>query len=233
MTRSTEDPVFAPGKPESEGDLRGLIVDWGGVLTNSLESAMGAWADSEQVDLIHFATLMRTWFGNEANDEAAINPVHLLERGEMEVPDFEERLAEGLSGLAGTPVAPAGLLQRLFTQFVSAHDMNALVRRARQHGIRTALLSNSWGNQYPEHLFDGMFDAVVISGQVGMRKPEQRIYLHTVELIQLAPAECVFVDDLPHNVQAATTMGMVGVQHIDYETTATELESVFGVELRT
>ncbi len=215
-----------------EGTIRGLILDWGGVLTNSLASAMGAWAQSEQVDALHFATLMRAWLGNEAGQEAAINPVHLLERGEMEVPDFEHRLAEGLSDLAGAPVEANGLLGRLFSQFSSAHDMNALVRRARGHGIRTALLSNSWGDHYPDHLFDGMFDAVVISGQVGMRKPEERIYRHTVELIRLAPTECVFVDDLPHNVDAATALGMVGVHHVDYETTVVELEAVLGVDLR-
>ena len=61
-----------------------------------------------------------------------------------------------------------------------------------------------------------MFDAVVISGEVGMRKPEARIFEHTLELLGLPAAECVFVDDLPHNVAAAAGLGLVGVQHVSY-----------------
>ena len=91
--------------------------------------------------------------------------------------------------------------------------MTALVRRARHAGLRTGLLSNSWGNDYPRDGWDEMFDVVVISGEVGMRKPEPEIFHHTLDLIGLAAAECVFVDDLPHNVAAAVELGMVGVRH--------------------
>lgn len=205
-----------------------LVVDWGGVLTNSLDSAMIAWATEEQVDVSHFGELMQQWFGAAAQTEAAVNPVHLLERGEMEVPDFERELAAGLSAIAERPVRADGLLGRLFSRFRSAHDMNALVRRAREGGVRTALLSNSWGNQYPDDLFDGMFDAVVISGRVGMRKPEARIYRHTAELLALDPGSCVFVDDLRHNVVAAVDVGMIGIHHVDYDDTAEQLAAVFG-----
>ena len=66
--------------------------------------------------------------------------------------------------------------------------MTGLVRRAKSAGIRTALLSNSWGNTYPDHLFDGMFDVVVISGEVGMRKPEERIFRYTLDNSGCLPA---------------------------------------------
>jgi len=68
----------------------------------------------------------------------------------------------------------------------------------------------------------GMFDAVVISGEVGMRKPEHRIYLHTAEALDLEPAACVFVDDLRPNVEAAVELGFVGIHHHDYDATAIE-----------
>jgi len=189
---------------------------------------MAAWADAEDVEIDQFAAVMREWLGPSVEETSLVNPVHALERGEIEVPDFEVHLAQRLTSRLGRSIEPGGLLGRLFENFTHAHDMSALVRRARVGGIRTALLSNSWGNTYPDELFDGMFDAVVISGDVGMRKPEERIYRHTIDLIGLLPEECVFVDDLQHNVIAAVEIGMVGVRHVDYARTAGELDVLFG-----
>ena len=107
-----------------------------------------------------------------------------------------------------------------------------VVRRARRHGIRTGLLSNSWGNAYPRHEWDGLFDAVVISGEVGMRKPEPGIYRHTADLLGVEAVRCVFVDDLSPNVSGAANVGMVGVRHIAPEQTIDELEALFGLALR-
>ncbi len=208
--------------------LSGLIVDWGGVLTVGMPEAMGAWAAEEQIDITAFIEVMREWLGRDYAIEAAYNPIHALERGEMQVPQFEEHLAESLTTRTGQSVAAAGLLDRMFKFFRHSPDMIAYVRRAKEHGIRTALLSNSWGNNYPTDLFDGMFDAVVISGEVGMRKPDAQIYHHTLQAIDLPAAACVFVDDLMPNVVAARDLGLVGVHHTDYETTAAELDVLFG-----
>jgi putative hydrolase of the HAD superfamily len=76
-----------------------------------------------------------------------------------------------------------------------------------------------------------MFDTIVISGEVGMRKPEPRIYRHTCADLGLTPAECVFVDDLVHNVAAAVDVGMVGVHHTSYATTEAELSVLFDRDL--
>ncbi|MFI5101346.1 MAG: HAD family hydrolase [Actinomycetes bacterium] len=215
------DPVDAPS-------LRGLVVDWGGVLTHALGYAMTAWAVADGVDGEQFRALMREWLAPAAGAQAHDNPVHALERGEIEVPDFERRLAERLETTSGVPVDPEGLLGRMFERFEHAPNMVGLVRRAHASGIRTALLSNSWGtDDYPRDGWDQMFDVVVISGEVGMRKPEPEIFAHTVELLGLAAPECVFVDDLRHNVDAAVALGFVGIRHTSYETTAAELEVLF------
>jgi len=211
--------------------LQGLVLDWGGVLTTDLHSSMSAWADEEDVDLEQFGAVMRKWLGQEGEVESWVNPVHALERGEIEVPDFEIRLAQGLTERLGKPIEHAGLLQRLFAHFTHAHDMTGLVRRAKAAGVRTALLSNSWGNTYPDHLFDGMFDVVVISGEVGMRKPEERIYTYTLDKLGLPAQECAFVDDLRHNVDAAVALGMVGIHHERYEATAAEIDALYGMKL--
>ena len=209
--------------------LRGLIVDWGGVLTERLDLAGAGWAQSEGFDFEQYVEVLTSWVGPAYQLEARANPVHALERGEMTVPDFEAELAAKLDSTTGTTAIRAeGLLERMFAHFESAHAMNALVRRAHSSGIRTALLSNSWGNAYPRDGWEDMFDAVVISGEVGLRKPEPEIFWLTCKQIGLAPHECVFVDDMVLNVESARKLGMVAIEHRTYAETAAELERLFG-----
>jgi HAD superfamily hydrolase (TIGR01509 family) len=72
----------------------------------------------------------------------------------------------------------------------------------------------------------------VISGEVGMRKPEAEIYLHAARVLGVAPAACVFVDDLGPNVRAAVAVGMIGVRHRDVQTTIEELAAIFDKPFR-
>lgn len=213
-------------------ELRALVVDWGGVLTEPLDQAIRAWAEIDGVDFEHYVGVMREWLGTQQGELARDNPVAALERGEIEVPHFEEQLAARLGEVTGVPIEAAGLLQRMFDQFVHEPAMSALVLRAKRAGLRTGLLSNSWGNEYPREGWDQMFDAVVISGEVGMRKPEPEIFAHVLELLGVRAEETVFVDDLRPNVEAAEALGLVGVHHTSYADTAPALERLFGVPLR-
>lgn len=216
---------------DSAAARQGLIVDWGGVLTERLDLAVRAWAEHEHIDLEAYRRAMMRWLGPEEQLEATVNPIHALERGELAVPDFEQRLAAGMQHLDGHPVQAEGLLDRMFGYFERAHAMNSLVFRAHQHGIRTALLSNSWGNTYPRDGWDDMFDVVVISGEVGMRKPEREIFDLTCTRLEIAAHDCVFVDDLAVNTAAADDLGMTAVLHRSYDETAARLEELFGVPL--
>jgi epoxide hydrolase-like predicted phosphatase len=204
-----------------------LVTDWGGVLTTALDESMAAFVAADELDGEHLARAMRDLVG----EGAEFNPVHALERGEIEVPDFERRLAERLSAISGREVPAAGLLTRMFVWFKSEPTMINVVRRAHARGIRTALLSNSWGNEYPVEDWGDAFDAVVISGQVGMRKPEPEIFQHTLNLVGSKPADAVFVDDTPEHVRAAVELGMIGVHHVSYQQTVEELEAIFGMTL--
>ena len=214
-------------KPDSApSELRGLIVDWGGVLTAPIDAATAAWARHEGIDLELYRTVMRSWV------DASSSPIHDLERGELSPDDFERLLAEGFRE-RGVAVVADGLLARMLGGLRElSDDMVNLIRRARRHGLKTALLSNSWGEHYPEHLWVGAFDAVVISGRVGMRKPEAEIFRHTADLLQLEPGQCVMVDDLPANIHGAVAAGMVGVLHVSYQQTLEELEVLFDLPLR-
>ena len=212
-------------------DLRALVVDYGGVLTSPLQDAMQSWCEDDEVDAALFRRVMREWLGASYGDEAATNPVHALERGEIAIPDFERELAKRLHTHDGRPVEPEGLLERMFAGFRHEAPMMAAVRTARRRGLKTALLSNSWGLNYPRETWEGAFDAVVISGEVGMRKPEPAIYLHAARLLGLEPQQCVFVDDLAPNIRGAVEVGMVGVRHISPAETLRELEALFGLSL--
>lgn len=212
-------------------DLRALVVDWGGVLTGSVDSGVQKFLDSETFDLGAYEQVMGRWFGDIGRIEARMNPIHALERGELSGPDFEQQLAREMSEISGVHYDPTGLLQRMFQHFEHAHEMYALVRRAKERGIATGLLSNSWANDYPREMWQDMFDVVVISGEVGLRKPEPEIFRLTTDRLGLQPQQCVFVDDLKHNIAAAAALGWVGVHHVTYEQTAQELETLFGVPL--
>lgn len=197
--------------------LRGLVIDWGGVLTNSIRSTVQAWVGAEGIDWASYVACMRPWLTEAYGGPATPgNPVHALERGECSVPEFEALFASRLVRGDGGPVSPDGLLGRMFAASRPVPAMYDLVRKARSAGVRTCLLSNSWGSQWYDRTdFGELFDGVVISCEVGMRKPEPAIFRHAAELIGLPPAACVFVDDVEANITAAQACGMTGVLHCD------------------
>jgi epoxide hydrolase-like predicted phosphatase len=214
-------------------DPRALVVDYGGVLTEPLDDAMAQWCAAERVSAEGFAAVMKDWLGTSSGEAALTNPVHGLERGELTIEEFERELAQRLRTVDGGAVEAAGLLARMFAGFEAPQPaMLEALRQARSAGLRTALLSNSWGLDYPRAGWDELFDTVVISGEVGMRKPEPEIYLLAASRLGVAAAECVFVDDLAPNIRGAVAVGMVGIQHRDAEQTVGELEGVFGLSLR-
>lgn len=211
----------------SSEPLAGLIVDYGGVLTTSPRDSFRAWLQAEGIAPERFGELMREWLG----EDAAANPLHDLETGRLSPAEFERALAERLRGPDGDRPSPDGLLARMFAGYASAPEMVDVLRAAKRHGLRTALLSNSWGGDYDRGAWDGLFDAVVISGEVGLRKPDPEIFLLTARRLGLRPPQCVFVDDLAINVRGAAAVGMVGVHHTDLRSTVDELEALFGLTL--
>jgi epoxide hydrolase-like predicted phosphatase len=107
------------------------------------------------------------------------------------------------------------------------------LRRARAQGVRTGLISNSMGvDRYDRSTFPELFDGVVISGDVGMHKPQPEIFLLGAKRAGLAPEECVFVDDLRQNCEGAEAVGMTAVLHRGAESTLPRLEELLGVRLR-
>lgn len=197
-----------------------LLIDWGGVLTTNLIASFHAYCLRAQIDPM-------TLLGRFRTDPAARELLIALETGELEEATFELRFA----ALIGAE--PEGLIDGLFAGVEPDLAMLDAVRRAREAGVRTALVSNSWGvHRYPHEIFSELFDGVVISGEERMRKPSRRMYELGAERAGASAEQCVYVDDLPFNLTPAEEMGMAVVHHTSADTTIPELERLLGVALR-
>jgi putative hydrolase of the HAD superfamily len=200
---------------------RGLLVDFGGVLTTDVFSSFQAFCEAEGLEPDTVRDRFRA-------DPAAQRLLFDLEEGKLSEEEFEPRFAELLE------VADhAGLIDRLFSGMSPDDEMLVAVGRAKQAGVRTGLISNSWGRgRYDRSRFPELFDGTVISGEVGIRKPMPEIYEMGARAIGLSPPECVFVDDLPGNLKPARELGMATVHHRSAAETLPELERLLGVSLR-
>lgn len=203
---------------------RGLLIDFGGVLTTNVFEAFGDFAEAEGLDRHAIGTLFKT-------DREARNLLKDLESGAIDTHAFGPPFA-ARAGLA--PERADGVVRRMFSALRADEPMATMVRAARAAGIRTGLISNSWGDgmAYDQGLLDEAFDAVVLSHEVRMRKPTPEIFVIGAERIGVPPAECVFVDDLPFNLPPAEELGMTTVLHRDAAETVPRLEELFGVPLR-
>lgn len=202
--------------------MKGLLVDFGGVLTTNIFESFRDFCEAEGLDP---GEVMRTF----RDDEQTVAELRRLERGELTEEEFATRTLGPKLGVED----PGGLVDRLFAGMRSDHEMLDAVRAARRHGIRTGLISNSWGTRrYDRSTFEELFDGVVISGEVGMNKPDPEIYELGAERVGLAPSDCVFVDDLRENCEGAEAVGMTAVLHRGAQRTVPELERLLGTALR-
>ena len=205
-----------------------LIVDFGGVLTTPLQDAMVRFADELGLELQH---IVRASLGvyTGAEDDLVVD----FETGRITDEEFAAAFATRLSEISGKQVSPERLVQRIFSGLEIEEDMMAAVECARAAGFKTGLLSNSWGmGLYPRERIDGLFDSVVISGEVGMRKPDAEIFHLASDKLGIAPDRSVFVDDHPGHLKAAVELGMTTVLHRTPPETIAELEQLLGASLR-
>lgn len=196
----------------------GLLVDFGGVLTTNVFQSFRAFCAAEGLEPGAFANLLRS--SPEARAE-----LRKLETAQIGADEFGAYLAPLLG------VADAGdLMARIFAGIGPEPAMIDAVRTARAADVRTGLISNSVGTDiYDRAVLDELFDAIVISGEVGLHKPQPEIFLLGAELIRVAPERCVFVDDLRENCAGAEAVGMTAVLHRGPERTLPELERLLGI----
>lgn len=208
--------------------LAALIFDFGGVLTSPLRDSMFEFVSEEGIELEQLARAALGAYLGEQDDL-----VTSFETGRISEDDFAVAFARRLSDTSGKSISPEGLVRRIFGRLELQEDMLDAVARARRAGYKTALLSNSWGvAHYPTRRLAPLFDALVISGEVGLRKPDPEIFTLVCERLEVKPETCVFVDDYPGHLRTALTLGMTTVLHRTPERTIQELEDLLGAELR-
>ena len=201
-----------------------LISDFGGVLTSPLAAGFLAYQEEARISLEDLGNAMQA--ATEAHGE---HPLFALERGEISEREFAGRLEEHLHERFDL-----GRLRELYFELLEPNaPMIAFIGEQRRRGLRTALLTNNvreweplWRAKLPE--LDDIFEVVVDSAFVGMRKPEARIYELTLERLGggLRAEECLFLDDLEVNCEAARALGMTAVRFQDADQAIAELESV-------
>lgn len=210
----------APRSSDGGPAYKGLLIDWGGVMTSDVFETFKAFCELEGLEPNEVGRRFR-------EDRACRELLIGLETGAIGEEEFEPLFAAMLG------VSAPQLIERLFAGSETEHEMLEAVRRAREAGVRTGLISNSWGtSRYDRALLAELFDGIVISGEVGMRKPTPQIYELGADSIGLEPEECVFVDDLPFNLAPAIELGMATVHHTSAGETIAQLERLLGVELR-
>jgi len=188
--------------------LRGLFLDYGGVLTGSVGGSFAAYEDHLGIPRGRAFELLV-----EASRTPGGGLIGALERGEISSQEFDATLVSLLVE-DGYDVPRGGVLARFFAAMEPTGGLWDVATQVRRHGLATGVLSNSWGTDiYPRELLASHFDVLVISAEVGMRKPDPAIYELACERIGLPPERCAFVDDLPRNVEVAREVGMFAVHH--------------------
>jgi putative hydrolase of the HAD superfamily len=202
--------------------IRALISDFGGVLTTPLSAGFLAYQEEAPITLEELGQGMKA-----VADAYGEHPLYALERGEITEQEFARRLGEQLHD--GFDLAR--LRQLYFERIEPNRPMIRFVADLRGRGLRTALLTNNvreweplWRAKLPE--LDEIFEVVVDSAFVGMRKPEPGIYELTVERLGGVRAEdCLLLDDLEVNCEAARALGMTAVRYEHSDQAIAELES--------
>jgi putative hydrolase of the HAD superfamily len=200
--------------------MKGLLLDWGGVLTTNVFDSFRDFCVAEGLEPDAVKRLFR-------EEPRARELVRGLETDALTEDEFGERFGELLE-----LNDRSRLIERMFGGIRLDERMLDAVRRARAAGVRTGMVSNSMGGaSYDRSLFPELFDGVVISGEVGLHKPQPEIFLLGAERAGVTVGECVFVDDLRENCEGAEAVGMTAVLHRGADTTVPELERLLGMEL--
>jgi putative hydrolase of the HAD superfamily len=210
-------------EPAAHG-IRAIVSDFGGVLTTPLLSSFVAVQDEIGIEAEHLGEAMRA-----ATEKRGENPLYEMERGELAEVDFLELLADALEALAGHRPHLHRFREVYFEALHPNREMIELMRELKARGLKMSLLTNNvreweplWRSMLP---VDEIFEEIVDSAFVGLRKPEEQIYELTLERIGMPAEACLFIDDLQPNCEGAEAVGMRAVRFRDNEQAIAEIRA--------
>jgi putative hydrolase of the HAD superfamily len=205
--------------------IRAVISDFGGVLTTPLLESFLAYQRESGISLEDLGVAMAKLM----QEDDGRHPLFELEKGNITEEEFSRRLGAAL----GRDVS--GMREVYFENLHPNERMIGYLRGLRGDGLRLALLTNNvreweplWRAKLPD--VDELFEVVVDSGFVGMRKPDPAIYELTLERLGdgLLAEECAFLDDIEVNCDAARALGMTAIRFHDNEQAITALNAALG-----
>jgi putative hydrolase of the HAD superfamily len=208
----------------SDRAIDGVIFDLGGVMTEPLFRHR----DDVPPEYLGLVAFFLTEFRDHYHLTTGAHDLHLLETGKIGDDEFFERMCARYAAAGNEPVDPKAAQKVIFGRgMVASAAMADAVRQIRDAGYKTALLTNisREGEALFRDLFpvDELFDVVVDSSKVGLRKPDPEIYRLTCSRLGVAPERCLFIDDLLCNVEAADALGMQTIQCLDPVAAADEV----------
>jgi putative hydrolase of the HAD superfamily len=202
-----------------------VVSDFGGVLSSPLADAFASFQDHSGIKIEELGAAL-----GKLSLSRGTNPLFEMECGRLSEPDFLGLLAQQLTADLGHPVQMHAFSDQYWAALKTNHDMLDWLASARARGLRLALLTNNvreweprWRAMIP---VDELFEVIVDSAFVGVRKPDPRIFEITTERLECAPGACVLIDDMAANCEAAQSLGWSAVRFDDTTQTITDLEEL-------
>jgi epoxide hydrolase-like predicted phosphatase len=212
--------------------IEAVIFDYGGVLSTTPFAGI---AEFERKMGYPEKSLAQLLFGRGASPQGPTEEIpdhdwHLLETGRLSLDEFHERLVVRSEEALGKPLDLGIYAQFLRELGVGVHWMMVhRVRQLRAEGYRTAILTNNvkeWGQYWKESIPLDLFEVIVDSCDVGLRKPDPAIFLLTCERLEVKPEEAVFLDDTRRHVEAARSVGLQAILVRDPYEAIAELDAI-------
>jgi putative hydrolase of the HAD superfamily len=204
-----------------------VVSDFGGVISTPLAAAFASFQDHSGIETGQLGTALSKLAMTRGS-----NPLFELECGRMSEPEFLRMLGEQLTQDLGRDIEMHEFSDRYWSALETNHDMVDWLHSAKARGLRLALLTNNvreweprWRTMAP---IDDLFEVIVDSAFVGVRKPDPRIYEITTQRLECEPDACVLIDDMARNCDAARSLGWSAVQFTETAPTLAELEELLG-----
>ena len=222
---STVDSVCGP-VDAAQMTRSAVLIDFGGVITTSVLRAFEEFGELVGAPPGLILQLLR-------QDAAARSLLVEHECGRIDADAFDRGFSDRLRA-HGVEVQPNRLSARMQAGLRRDDDTVRLIEDLRAAGVPIALVSNAFGRDtYAGFDLDALADVVVISSEVGIRKPSRKIYAIACERLGIDPLHAVMVDDLQQNLDGAARLGVAGVLHTDAANTRTQLSERFDIGRRT